>query len=646
MKSWEETTSTSPSRMHLGHHKPLIKPFHQENPPAGTPPELLEIESHRHDIAQAQVDLLNLAIKNQYTYERWHNVVNFLLAKEPGIPRCHKLRVIHLYEADLNALIGIKWRQLIHHVTDNRLLSPWQCGGFPGREAHTPVLLEELLMWEITRTSRRPLLCMDFDASSCYDRIIPSLSSFVSRSYGQHRKTCFIHGKFLRNAKFKLKTKLGVSDVSYSHCKDNPIYGTGQGSSCIPPIWGLISDKLFKVNAVGGNGANFVSPDSKVSARVGAVGFVDDTTEAINDFTNDSANPSLMVVKATNDAQRWTDLLAITGGALEIPKCKFHLASYKFAASGAPVLDPLTDAISGGCPKINIQPRFGESESQSLEYLQQSTSRRTLGCYKCPSGNFKTGPQAIRKNAIEKSQIVLNSHLDTRATHTYYFAVLFPSLSYSLLPISHYSSKCLGDVDKKIAAPFMNKLGYSRSTLRALRCGSTKFGGVNMHQPKDIQGSGQIFQLLKHLRIQSPFQKMWLIALHWAQLQSGFHTPLLQDPTVPAPHLEGLYIMSLREFLASIKGSIVTEHSYTIPLQRVHDRAIMDVVISSNLFTAMECKTINYCRMFLHAHSIADLTLAGGKYIDTSLLALDPSLLSSTSTLIDRYVIDHKQHQH
>jgi hypothetical protein len=53
-----------------------------------------------------------------------------------------------------------------------------------------------------------------------------------------------------------------------------------------------------------------------------------------------------------------------------------------------------------------------------------------------------------------------------------------------------------------------------------------------MHQLKDIQGSSQILQILKHLRIQSPFQKMWLIALHWAQLQSGFHIPLLQDPTV------------------------------------------------------------------------------------------------------------------
>jgi hypothetical protein len=77
--------------MHLGHYKTVIKPFLPDNPPPETPPELLELESERKDIAQAQVDLLNQAIKNHYTYERWHDVVNFLLAKEPGIPHCHKL---------------------------------------------------------------------------------------------------------------------------------------------------------------------------------------------------------------------------------------------------------------------------------------------------------------------------------------------------------------------------------------------------------------------------------------------------------------------------------------------------------------------------------------------------------------------------
>jgi hypothetical protein len=137
------------------------------------------------------------------------------------------------------------------------------------------------------------------------------------------------------------------------------------------------------------------------------------------------------------------------------------------------------------------------------------------------------------------------------------------------------------------------------------------------------------------LHVQSSFQKMWLISLQWAQLQSRFHVPLLLDPMVPAPNLESLYISSLREFLASINGSIITEHSYTIPLQRVHDGAIMEVVLASNLFTPTKCKPINYCRMFLRVHSIADLTLAGGKHIGSSFLALDPSLLSSIFTLIE-----------
>jgi hypothetical protein len=69
----ERNNLNKSSGMHLGHHKTLIKPFLPDNPPPGTPPELFELESQRQDIAQAQVDLLNLAIKNQYTYERWEH---------------------------------------------------------------------------------------------------------------------------------------------------------------------------------------------------------------------------------------------------------------------------------------------------------------------------------------------------------------------------------------------------------------------------------------------------------------------------------------------------------------------------------------------------------------------------------------------
>jgi hypothetical protein len=60
MKNWKETTSTSPSGMHLGHHKTLIKQFHPDNPPGNTPPELLELESQRLDVIQA-VEIIQIS---------------------------------------------------------------------------------------------------------------------------------------------------------------------------------------------------------------------------------------------------------------------------------------------------------------------------------------------------------------------------------------------------------------------------------------------------------------------------------------------------------------------------------------------------------------------------------------------------------
>jgi hypothetical protein len=38
-----------------------------------------------------------------------------MIEKEPGDPRIHRLRVIHLYEADYSLLLGIQFRRLMHH---------------------------------------------------------------------------------------------------------------------------------------------------------------------------------------------------------------------------------------------------------------------------------------------------------------------------------------------------------------------------------------------------------------------------------------------------------------------------------------------------------------------------------------------------
>jgi hypothetical protein len=133
-----------------------------------------------------------------------------MIIKEQGNTKIHRLRAIHLYEAALNLILGVKWRAPTHHGIDNHLFSPKQFDGSPGRDALTPVFLEDIQL-EISRASNTTLCCTDFDATSCYDRIIPSIASLAGRSFGQHQSLCL-------EAKYLLKTKLGISEEAFSHC--------------------------------------------------------------------------------------------------------------------------------------------------------------------------------------------------------------------------------------------------------------------------------------------------------------------------------------------------------------------------------------------------------------------------------------------
>ena len=219
MKVWRESTSTSPSKLHIGHHKILIYKFddgdkiedntsrwdflrttieaqdHHE-PPQQQPPSLEEM---RIALLLAQIGLMNYAINHGYVYKRWTSVVNMMILKEENNTKIHQLRVIHLYKADYNLLLGVKWRQLMHHTVNNHLLHPSQYGGTPGRDSITPVLITEM-QYEITRATRKPFVTLDFDATSCYDRIIESVASLAARSFGPKKSLFLVHARHLQEA--------------------------------------------------------------------------------------------------------------------------------------------------------------------------------------------------------------------------------------------------------------------------------------------------------------------------------------------------------------------------------------------------------------------------------------------------------------
>jgi hypothetical protein len=109
LRIWRESTSTSPSGRHLGHYKAVYRPIAY----ACEPHERADLKDSRLALLQAHLSIINYCLRHGYSLLRWQGVVNVMILKEPNNHRFHHLRVLHLFEADHNLIIGVKWRQLM-----------------------------------------------------------------------------------------------------------------------------------------------------------------------------------------------------------------------------------------------------------------------------------------------------------------------------------------------------------------------------------------------------------------------------------------------------------------------------------------------------------------------------------------------------
>jgi hypothetical protein len=87
-KHWNEATSTSPSRQHLGHYKAILALRHLEpdKDEDGNP-----IETTSQLILEAITEVTSLAIRKGLILDQWLNVSNVMIEKIPGKPLLNKL---------------------------------------------------------------------------------------------------------------------------------------------------------------------------------------------------------------------------------------------------------------------------------------------------------------------------------------------------------------------------------------------------------------------------------------------------------------------------------------------------------------------------------------------------------------------------
>jgi len=143
---------------------------------------------------------------------------------------------------------------------------------------------------------------------------------------------------------------------------------------------------------------------------------------------------------------------------------------------------------------------------------------------------------------------------------------------------------------------------------------------------KHEQGLAKIETLIKHWRSPNTEAEAHVrIALQWNQYTAGTGVPILEDHQ-SIPHLETVWYPDLRNFLSENKIKIKVDHPGIVPHQREGDSHIMDHILATKRFTKGQLLRINYCRLYLNAHTISDIATACGRFLCPSLLKgnLDP----------------------
>lgn len=88
-----------------------------------------------------------------------------MLKNKIGVDRLDKLRVIHIFEADVNLLFGIIWsKRLMTNTEKHNTMSDFQWGDRKGRQGIYPLILK-VLSFDITAMSRTTLFEADNNAT-------------------------------------------------------------------------------------------------------------------------------------------------------------------------------------------------------------------------------------------------------------------------------------------------------------------------------------------------------------------------------------------------------------------------------------------------------------------------------------------------
>jgi hypothetical protein len=208
--------------------------------------------------------------------DRWSGGLTVMLEKIAGVALVNKLRAILLMEADFNfhnkLIFG---RRMLKQA---RLLDLIPGEQFNEKEnTADDGVLEKVLLFDISRQTRRATAVASVDAANCYDRISHALMSLTFLAFGVGMGPVAAMLLAIQNMQFFLRTGFGESTVSYGSSITNLLQGLCQGNGAAPPGWQLLSALMITVHKAQGFGMKLLSPITGMLICLAGILYVDDT---------------------------------------------------------------------------------------------------------------------------------------------------------------------------------------------------------------------------------------------------------------------------------------------------------------------------------------------------------------------------------
>ena len=177
---------------------------------------------------------------------------------------------------------------------------------------------------------------------------------------------------------------------------------------------------------------------------------------------------------------------------------------------------------------------------------------------------------------------------------------------------------------------FITKSSHNQDMASEVSFSPHFLGGAGFFHLYDEQGYGQVKLFMKtwqsHETLQG--QLLW-VSLVWAQYTAGTGVSILEDTTMKLPHFESDYLSSLRDYLASTRGSLELKDDFVIAKQWDQDEFLVTEALDLKHFKPAQLKRINYCWMYLNVLLVSNIATAKGDYIDSHMFLGKAQLMST-----------------